>query len=549
MGKKSPPPKAPDLKPITDAQIRIASMMNDVAREQLGISREQFAWMKENSQQELELARTQADRLFELQTRAFESDEEAKAFARQVGQSQIDAMNLQMDYARRDRERWEQVFLPMQDRYIEEANNYDTAERRELEAGRATADMQRQADVARQNADARLRSMGIDPSQMRSASLLQTQDVALAGQQALAGNAARQSVQDRGRAMRADAMNVGAGLPAQALAGFAGAGGSGAGAIGAGMAGQQATLGALQGGAGLAGTALGFRSAALNNVAALTGSPMQWAGMAGNMMGGASSAYGNAANTMSQDFSNRMSSWKAGQEQAQQSFNNIMSVASLAGGMMMAEGGEVRMAEGGFLRGFGRGRGPSKAGGAAGKAATRGASASLAREFPLVSAAFGPGKKDAAAIGKAAEKSAGAMGQKSRSWAERARAMRAENDPYIRSGEGSGEGGALTLDDRITNGATAANRFSAAATNTWEGQTGSDPQVMVPQTQLMGDNMQYAAEGGRIQARGALPVKQVRDRIPAWLSEGEYVIPADVVRSVGIEKLDKLVAKYHREGA
>jgi hypothetical protein len=54
----------------------------------------------------------------------------------------------------------------------------------------------------------------------------------------------------------------------------------------------------------------------------------------------------------------------------------------------------------------------------------------------------------------------------------------------------------------------------------------------------------FYAEGGR--ARGALPRRQSRDQIPAMLSEGEYVIPADVVSTKGIEFFDKLVAKFHR---
>ncbi len=494
MGKKSPPPKAPDLTPITNAQLDIAKQSNELAREYLGMSREQFAWMQENAREELDLAREQATKLFEYQDKAFASDEEAKKFARQVGQSQMDAMNLQMDYAKRDRERYEKTFLPMQDKYIAEANAYDTPERREAEAARASVDIQRQSEAARANADARLRSMGLDPSQMRSSSLLQTQDVAMAAQQAGAANAARTSVEDRGRAMRADALNVGAGLPAQALAGFAGAGNSGAGAVGAGMAGQQAQLGAIQGGAGLAGTAMGFRSNALNNVAQLTGSPMQWAGMGGNMLGQASGTYGQAANTSSQNFSNQMSSWKAGQEQAQQGFNNIMSVASLAGGMMMAEGGEVRArryAEGGGVQ---REQFP------------------MARALLQVDNVAGPAK--------------GAIAPR----------------PNVGPG----------MMDRLQSGMDAAQNYQGS--NVWEGQTSSDPQMMIPQQQLSGDNMRYAAEGGQARpgpqrARGALPVRQARDVLPAFLAEGEYVLPADVVRSVGLEKLDKLVAKYHRENA
>jgi hypothetical protein len=101
--------------------------------------------------------------------------------------------------------------------------------------------------------------------------------------------------------------------------------------------------------------------------------------------------------------------------------------------------------------------------------------------------------------------------------------------------------------DRLQAGMDAAQNYQGS--NVWEGQTSSDPRMLIPQQQLGGDNLRYAAEGGPQRARGALPVRQVRDRIPAFLAEGEYVIPADVVRSVGLEKLDKLVAKYHRENA
>ena len=37
----------------------------------------------------------------------------------------------------------------------------------------------------------------------------------------------------------------------------------------------------------------------------------------------------------------------------------------------------------------------------------------------------------------------------------------------------------------------------------------------------------------------------VDDKIPAMLSNGEYVIPADVVKAKGVEFFDKLKAKYH----
>lgn len=472
MGKKSPPPKAPDLTPISNAQLQIAKDSNELAREYLGMSRDQFAWMQENAREELALAREQATKLMEYQDKVFASDQEAKEFARQVGQTQIDAMKQQMGYAAADRKRWEEKFLPLQDQYIAEAQAYDTPARREAEAARAGVDIQRQAEAARANSDQRLRSMGLDPSQMRSATLLDTQNTALAAQQAGAMNQARTNVEDRGRAMRADALNVGSGLPAQALAGYAGATNSGQGALQAGQAGQAAQLGAIQGGAGLAGTALGFRSGALNNVAALTGSPMQWAQMGQNAMGMASNSYGNAGNTMSQGFQNQMASWDAGQKQSQQNFSNIMSVAGLAAGMMMAEGGEVSR-----------------------------------EKFPLASAIMvddAPGAINTGAGGK----------------------------------------------PKIDWGARFADSMSNVAAhnpgNVYADQPYQPAPMLLQQTQFV---PQYAAEGGPMRARGALPVRQSRDTIPAYLSEGEYVLPSDVVRAIGLEKLDKMVAKYHRENA
>ena len=122
---------------------------------------------------------------------------------------------------------------------------------------------------------------------------------------------------------------------------------------------------------------------------------------------------------------------------------------------------------------------------------------------------------------------------------------REANDPYIRDGKGSGKGGKLSALDRIDNGMTAALQYEP--TNIWEGSSGGAAQPV--QYANPGPMPVPMAEGGRIRPRGALPVRQVRDGIPAVLAEGEYVIPEDVVRSKGVEFFDKLVAKYHRDGA
>ena len=66
------------------------------------------------------------------------------------------------------------------------------------------------------------------------------------------------------------------------------------------------------------------------------------------------------------------------------------------------------------------------------------------------------------------------------------------------------------------------------------------------------------ADGGHIDARRVAyasggevhgPGGPVDDKVPALLSHGEYVIPADVVQAKGVEFFDKLKEKYHTPAA
>jgi hypothetical protein len=59
------------------------------------------------------------------------------------------------------------------------------------------------------------------------------------------------------------------------------------------------------------------------------------------------------------------------------------------------------------------------------------------------------------------------------------------------------------------------------------------------------------ADGGIHTGAGEVsgPGGPVDDKVPALLSNGEYVIPADVVKAKGVEFFDKLKAKYHTPAA
>jgi len=69
----------------------------------------------------------------------------------------------------------------------------------------------------------------------------------------------------------------------------------------------------------------------------------------------------------------------------------------------------------------------------------------------------------------------------------------------------------------------------------------------------MGGSVKLADGGNpkRLGRRGKVsgPGGPVDDKIPAMLSDGEYVLPADTVKAIGVKKLDKLVKKTHTPAA
>ena len=72
---------------------------------------------------------------------------QARLFAEEVGKKQMEAMNLQMDYARKDRERYDQIVVPMQDKYIAEAMGVDTNGMDQAAYRKAAVDAVRQLSV------------------------------------------------------------------------------------------------------------------------------------------------------------------------------------------------------------------------------------------------------------------------------------------------------------------------------------------------------------------------------------------------------------------
>lgn len=271
----SDPPPPPDLSGISDAQIEVAQMAQQSSADQLAWAKEQDAMNRETLNQVLDV--------------------------------QLPAMRDQFQNAREDRQRWETQFRPLEDAFVQEAMDYDTPERRGRERGRAIADVNSQFDAARRNSLQRLESYGVDPSQTRSAAL----DIGVRTQQAMAqAGAATQSdtrVENTGRALRSDAINLG--------------------------------RGALSGVAQSYGGAVGAGSAATSGVNQTTGTSSAAMSGANQGLSTALSGYAGAGNTINQGFQNQMQGWQAQSDQTAGMLAGVGNIAGMA--MGLADGGQV----------------------------------------------------------------------------------------------------------------------------------------------------------------------------------------------------------------
>ena len=273
---KAPPP--PDYGPLIAASQQQAQYSYELGKRQQDWAEKTYAENKEITDQFVDFALGQMDR--------------------------------QAEWSAADRERYETIFQPLEEQLAYEAETYASPERQEYEAGKAEADVAQQFEQARRTAQERLEAFGVDPTQTRAGALdLQTR-VAEAAAQSASGNQARERVENTGRALRSEAINVGKGYPAQALAAAGAAQGAGQGGVSAGLA-QTAS------GANTMGTGMG------------------WQGM-GNQ------SLGQWGQFLHQGFQDQLSSWKANQEQSSGWGSALGLVGGIASKFLpFAEGGIV----------------------------------------------------------------------------------------------------------------------------------------------------------------------------------------------------------------
>lgn len=254
--------------PDPDPQIGQAALMNaELGRDWLEFAREQF-----------DIAN---DRQAEL-------DELTKL----IGQQQIETSDRQMRWSEEDRQRYQDLFQPLEERFVEEASTWDSQDRQAQRAAEAKADVLQNAAAQRAASQRQAASMGVNPASGRFQGLDRASELQTALAAAGAQNQARDQVRKEGVAMRADAVNVGRGLPAQSA--------------------QAASLGLSAGNSALAG-AQGANSQFLQST-----------GIMGQGYQGAMSGYANMANILNQQYQNQLQAWSANQQAAASGISGIV---------------------------------------------------------------------------------------------------------------------------------------------------------------------------------------------------------------------------------
>lgn len=231
----APPP--PNYQPLADASAAASRENAQIARDQLQWAKDQYAENKPYS-----------DRIkAKLETTLDESSANA----------------------RKDRARYEDIYQPLEDKAANEANTYASDENKERMRGRAMGTVGTAFDAAGDAARRSLEGFGVDPSSTRMAALDIGVKASRAAAQAAAANNSDLAVEDRGRAMRDNAINVGKGYPGQVIGSQGvgtGAGGSGVGAQNSTYSAAAPALGNPTAFAGLSNQALGTWGNVLSNM-------------------------------------------------------------------------------------------------------------------------------------------------------------------------------------------------------------------------------------------------------------------------------------------
>lgn len=139
------------------------------------------------------------------------------ALTNKVTEQQLKSMTDTNQWASEDRARYKSVFQPLQDKYIEKAQNWDSPEYLANVAAEAKADVTNNYALQKQQTDRALAAQGVRPDSGAYAGTTRANDTQAALAGAGAQNMARRQAINEAMQLQGDALNIGNGLPSQAI--------------------------------------------------------------------------------------------------------------------------------------------------------------------------------------------------------------------------------------------------------------------------------------------------------------------------------------------
>jgi len=374
------------------------------------------------------------------------------------------------------------------------AQNYGNAAGMASAAANAEATTGQAYNAARLNNQRQLGSYGVDPSTMKSGALNLNANLQQAG---AVGNAGYQAAQQR--------QLTGMGLTSQALGQN----------LSAAQTGQNYTSGANATGSNSVG--LGNQTTATSSSALSAPSQMLSTGLSG---------YGTSANIQNQGFQNQMASYNASQAGSNSLMSGLGQIAGIGAIAALADGGIP-----GRPQRFDNG-------GMAPMVQVQGAPAiSQGDNYQPPQQSFGSGLAAGAKEGDAAGVAGALQGayyqHQANSMLPTTNAQIA-NDPQMQ---------ALQQTPALADGGIPQRKKPDYGSKPGYAPGGTPPQVGIPGPWV------YANGGpgpGFIDpSNGPSDGTGIDDQVPARVSVGEYIVPADVVHAKGKEFFDKLLQRYH----
>lgn len=180
-------------------------------------AREQNAAFAASAERDAAASEASAEATLDFNKKVYEDGAGDRAFAsdmsKKVANNQFEDSVTQQGRATEQWDRYLKTFAPVEDRTANEAMNIDSQNEQDRVAGDAAGAVQAQSDGAQAQRARSQASMGINPNS--GAAIAADSDAALSLAAGKAGtmNAARQSVRDRGVAMRAGVANFGRNMP------------------------------------------------------------------------------------------------------------------------------------------------------------------------------------------------------------------------------------------------------------------------------------------------------------------------------------------------